>query len=415
VILPGYCRGDITLLEMKLGVPVVMGPRDFHDLPEFFGRSGATGDEGDQPLQPALEIIAEINHVASMSIEAIMSTALELVSQGADVIDLGCEPAADRPVWPQLATAVRELVRAGVRVSVDSFQPEEVAAACEAGAELVLSVNTSNAHLARQWHGAQVVAIPDDPHTLAGLDRTIQQLSHDGVAFRIDPVLEPINFGFAASLGRYLQVRRQYPDTPMMMGVGNLTEMTEVDSAGVNMLLTGFCIEQGIDSVLTTQVINWARQSVREIDIARRLIQRARKQGRPPKHVDPSLVMLRDEKFRVTPPDELAQLASSLTDANIRLFAQQGQLHAMNRDFHVTGSDPFVLFDEMKIDDPSHAFYLGYEMAKAVTALTLGKNYTQDQALNWGMNTQQETSHHERRKRQRKSSAGGLKKGGEHE
>ena len=37
--------------------------------------------------------------------------------------------------------------------------------------------------------------------------------------------------------------------------------------------------------------------------------------------------------------------------------------------------------------DPSHAFYLGYEMAKAVTALTLGKNYTQDQALRWGFLT----------------------------
>ena len=40
-----------------------------------------------------------------------------------------------------------------------------------------------------------------------------------------------------------------------------------------------------------------------------------------------------------------------------------------------------------------HAFYLGYEFAKAVTALTLGKNYTQDQALRWGFLTVPETSH----------------------
>jgi hypothetical protein len=43
--------------------------------------------------------------------------------------------------------------------------------------------------------------------------------------------------------------------------------------------------------------------------------------------------------------------------------------------------------------DPSHAFYLGYELAKAVTALTLGKNYVQDQALRWGFLTREETSH----------------------
>ena len=40
--------------------------------------------------------------------------------------------------------------------------------------------------------------------------------------------------------------------------------------------------------------------------------------------------------------------------------------------------------------DPNHAFYLGYEMAKAVTALTLGKDYRQDQALDWGYLTKPE-------------------------
>ena len=76
---------------------------------------------------------------------------------------------------------------------------------------------------------------------------------------RIDPILEPIGFGFAASLGRYLEVRRRYPDAEMMMGIGNLTELTDADSAPINVLLLGFCQELGIRSVLTTQVINWAR------------------------------------------------------------------------------------------------------------------------------------------------------------
>jgi hypothetical protein len=50
--------------------------------------------------------------------------------------------------------------------------------------------------------------------------------------------------------------------------------------------------------------------------------------------------------------------------------------------------------------DPSHAFYLGYELAKASIALTLGKEYRQDEALDWGYLTQAEESH-----RLRKSSA----------
>ena len=94
--------------------------------------------------------------------------------------------------------------------------------------------------------------------------------------FRIDPILEPIGFGFAASLGRYLEVRRRYPDAEMMMGVGNLTELTDVDSAGRQRRCSpGFCQELGIRSVLTTEVINWCRSAVREFDLARRLVYHA--------------------------------------------------------------------------------------------------------------------------------------------
>ena len=73
------------------------------------------------------------------------------------------------------------------------------------------------------------------------------------VPFRIDPSLEPIGFGFAASLGRYLEVGHRYPEAALMMGTGNLTELTDVDSAGVNTLLVTICQELAVRSVLTTQ------------------------------------------------------------------------------------------------------------------------------------------------------------------
>ena len=40
-----------------------------------------------------------------------------------------------------------------------------------------------------------------------------------------------------------------------------------------------------------------------------------------------------------------------------------------------------------------------FTSAKAITALTLGKQYTQDEALNWGMRTMPEASALERRHR----------------
>jgi hypothetical protein len=156
--------------------------------------------------------------------------------------------------------------------------------------------------------------------------------------------------------------------------------------------------------VLTTQVINWARSSVREIDLARRLVHHAVSRRVPPKRADQRLVSLRDARLRPVSDDELKNIAAQLTDRNIRIMAdvKSGRLHVMNKDFHLTGDDAFELFDQMKIDDASHAFYLGWEMAKAMTALQLGKNYTQDQSLSWGWLTREEISHHERRKGARK-------------
>jgi dihydropteroate synthase-like protein len=283
---------------------------------------------------------------------------------------------------------------------VDSFNPVEVEAALAAGAELVLSVNGTNRHLARGWHerfGAEVVAIPDTPTDLDSLDATVAELSAAGVRFRIDPIIEPIGFGFAASLGRFIEMRRRYPDAEIMMGVGNLTELTDVDSAGVNVMLAGFCQELGVRSVLTTEVINWCRSAVREFDLARRLVYHAVTERVLPKHLEPDLVMFRDPRLYEIGEESLQQLARDVTDRNYRLFAERGEIHVVNGSMYLQGTDPFVLFEEMQKRDPkldaSHAFYLGYEMAKAATALSVGKNYTQDQALRWGFLTAPEVGH----------------------
>ncbi|MGE3809051.1 MAG: dihydropteroate synthase, partial [Gemmataceae bacterium] len=226
-------------------------------------------------------------------------------------------------------------------------------------------------------------------------------LEKEGVPYRLDPVIEPIGFGFAASLGRYLEARRRYPLAEIMLGIGNLTELTEVDSAGVNVLLLGFCQELRIHSVLTTEVINWCRSSVRELDLARRLVHHAVHERVLPKHVEPGLVMLRDPKLREHGDQTLRELAGQIGDRNFRLFAERGLLHVLNDKMSLQGTDPFQLFEEMarrdKID-PAHAFYLGFELAKAATALALGKNYVQDQALDWGLLTVPETSHRSRMK-----------------
>jgi dihydropteroate synthase-like protein len=388
VVLPGLCLGELDALT-PLGVPVERGPKDLRDLPEHFGL-GSTRPANYGAYD--IEILAEINHAARLELSALLAQASTYRAAGADVIDLGCDPG---PAWSGISDAVRALCDRGLRVSVDSFNARDIEPAARAGAELVLSVNNSNCAAAADW-GCEVVAVPDVPTGLEGLDRTINVLDAAGVRFRIDPVLEPIAFGFAASLGRYLEVRRRYPEAALMMGVGNLTELTDVDSAGVNVVLLGFCQELGIRSVLTTEVINWSRSCVRELDLARRLVYHACKERVLPKRLEPDLVMLRDPKLHEHGDMTLRELARQVTDRNYRVFAERGLVHVFNGQVFLEGSDPFVLFAQMlqrDAIDPAHAFYLGYEMAKAVTALTLGKDYVQDEALRWGFLTRPEQSH----------------------
>lgn len=395
VILPGWCQGDLQPLRDRHGVPVEMGPKDLFDLPEFFGKQRR---EAVDLSRYEIEILAEINHAPRMTDDAVLREAEHYRSSGADVIDLGCIPGES---WGRVGDVTRLLRDQGHRVSIDSFDRREVEAAVAAGAELVLSCNGTNLDWLPKL-GVEVVAIPDDPHELSTIEPRLEVLAREGTPFRIDPVLEPIAFGFAASLARYYEARRRWPQARMMMGIGNLTELTEVDSAGVNMLLAAICEELCIRSVLTTEVINWARSAVREFDLARRLVHYSITHGALPKHVDSSLVMLRDPKPRALGEEGLTQLASQLTDPNFRIFAERGELHVMNRDGYWRGTDPFELFDRVLADSPiedvAHAFYLGYEFAKAATALTLGKQYTQDEALRWGFLTVPERSAHERRR-----------------
>ena len=390
VYLPGLCAGDLSALEQQLGKSVVRGPADLRDLPEALGQASA------QPTDYGaydIEIIAEINHAPRLERAQLVEDARRLREQGADIVDIGCDPGGP---WLGVGDAVRALVAEGLRVSIDSIDRKEIEPAVRAGAELVLSVNSSNRDAAPDW-GAEVVVIPDDPRDMTSLDENVDFVRRHGVPFRIDPILEPIGFGFANSLGRYLETRRRYPEVPMMMGIGNLTELTDVDSAGVNVLLLGFCQEQAIRSVLTTQVINWSRSSVQELVLARRLVHHAVVRRVPPKRLEPNLVLLRDPRLHEHGDAGLDVLAERIKDPNFRIFAERGRIHVINGSMHLSNEDPLALLQQIQEKsalDPAHAFYLGYEMAKAVTALTLGKNYVQDQALRWGYLSVPEKTRH---------------------
>jgi dihydropteroate synthase len=179
-------------------------------------------------------------------------------------------------------------------------------------------------------------------------------------------------------------VRRRHPDVEMLMGIGNLTELTEADTTGVTALLLGFCQELGIRNVLTTEVIDWARGAVQEAVLAAKLMHFAQQEGTPPKHVDGRLLTIKDEEVRPYTEAELRELHESITDPNIRIFADAEWIYAFNAERFVKGTDINEIFDELGVDEHTHAFYLGKELMKAAIARGLGKNYRQESPLDWG-------------------------------
>jgi dihydropteroate synthase-like protein len=271
-------------------------------------------------------------------------------------------------------------------VSVDSFDPGEIAAAVEAGAELVLSVNGSNLEAARAMAGTgvRVVVIPDFGEGLDTLERNIATLERWGVGFLVDPIIEPIGYGFMASLERYAEVHRRRPDVAQLMGIGNITELTSADSTGVNAVLMAICEEVGVRAVLTTEVIPWARGAVREIDIARRLMHHAVRHRTLPKGVDDRLLTVKDPRILEYDEAELRQLHAAVTDPNFRIFTDRDTITVFNHEVFVRGTDIQEIFSRLGVDEATHAFYLGRELMKAKLAITLGKTYRQEGSLGWG-------------------------------
>src|SRR5688572_29768497 len=377
IMIPGSCQGDVAALSEHFDVPAEKGPADLKRLPAHFGQADARSRYGGRDIR----VFAEINNVPHLDRGRILEAASYYRDSGADVIDLGLS--LDRKWLDEGPEVIADLKARGFTLSIDTLDPDEILMADEAGIDYVLSLCGQNLHVADTLRATPIL-IPDTPDDLDSLDATIARLQELGKPFMADPIIEPIGSGFAASLGRYLETRRRHPDVEMLMGIANLTELTEADTTGVTALLLGFCQELGIRNVLTTEVIHWARGAVREAVLAAQLMYFAQQEGTPPKHVDGRLLTIKDDEVSPYTEAELRELQARITDPNIRIFADSDRIYAFNAERFVTGTDINAIFDELGVDEHTHAFYLGKELMKASIARRLGKNYRQESPLDWG-------------------------------
>ena len=208
-----------------------------------------------------------------------------------------------------------------------------------------------------------------------------------GRPFLADPILDPIHFGFTASIVRYHELRRRLPEAEMLMGVGNLTELTDADTTGITMTLMGMVSELAIRNILVVQVSPHCRRAVREAELARRILYRrqGRRQpaaglrrracwpcatGAPSPTARPRSRRRRPRSATPTGASRSPRTASTSTTATATTWPATRST-----------SIPRLGVEQ----DGAHAFYLGVELARAQVAHQLGKRYVQDNELRWGV------------------------------
>lgn len=377
ILVPGRCRGDLEALTAHFGMPVQRGPEELKDLPRFFNREAQPIDLNEYEVA----IFAEIVDAPRLSVDAIVARARLLAADGADVIDLGSLPETR---FDHLVDSVKALKAEGFAVSVDSINPDELLRGGQAGADYLLSLTLDTLWVAREVDAVPVL-IPRTPTDEASLVEAIELMLQLSLPFLADPILDPIPFGFTASIVRYHRLRERFPNAPIMMGVGNLTELTEADTSGINALLFGIAAELKVAAVLTTQVSGHARCAVREANWARRIMHAAARHSSLPKGMSDALMTVHAKHPFPDTPQEIEATAAQVRDPNFRVQVSPLGLHVYNRDGLRLGQGAFELWPQLKLqDDASHAFYMGVELAHAEIAWRLGKRYVQDQPLEWG-------------------------------
>ncbi len=378
IIVPGRCRGDLEALSRQLGLPVVRGPEEVKDLPLFFGRERKEPDLSRYDVN----IFAEIVDAPERDIDGILERARYYRDNGANVIDIGCLP---QELFPHLEEAVVALHEEGFKVSVDSLELEDLKRAGNAGADFLLSLTEKTYHLAEETDAVPIL-VPAESGSLASLERAMELMDKINRPWIADPILDPIHFGLTNSIVRYHDLRRKYPDAPMMMGVGNLTELTDADTSGINAMLFGIISELRITNVLATEVSPHARRAIKEADVARRMMFAAREDNSLPRDFTGDLLVTHERRPFPDDAEDIAELARNIKDPNYRIKVAEQGIYMFNREGLMRDVDPFAFYPQLNLKegDTGHAFYLGVELARAQVAWQMGKRYTQDEELEWG-------------------------------
>jgi dihydropteroate synthase-like protein len=235
------------------------------------------------------------------------------------------------------------------------------------------------------------VAVERDTEKLIGLIEKIRKRTENVIA---DPVLDP-PLKVAESIVRYMDFRKKNRETPVLFGAGNVTELSDADSIGINALLAFIAEEIGCNLLFTTEASPKTSGSVRELKIASYLAKAAKLRSSPPKDAGLNLLVLK-EKVRYEKPaiPEGYVIAQENRDfirdplGDFIIYVADDKIVCRHEKLTVVGMNAKEIIDTVLrhnlVSRLDHAAYLGRELKKAEIAALLKKNYIQDRDLRFG-------------------------------
>jgi len=340
ILLPGLVAGDFSKASDELGCRIRLGSKHAYDLSfvlhfveevEFSEKVPACELLADVRKEMALELVrkTEEEAISSLNLREIklggnarMKVMGEIVgaaemdpadleikieafiARGADIIDLGATLSTLPGQVRRTVTLAKALTC--TPISIDTLDPELIKEGIEAGADLVLSLNGTNMETAGPAvaeAGVAAVVIPDEGNNLESLIRNIEAARRLGIEKIIaDPVLDPVGHNITESIVRYHEFHRMYPEVPLFFGAGNVTELMDVDTIGVNATLCGIGAEAGASILFTPEYSDKALGSIRELKKASEMMQLCRIRESSPKDLGIDLLCIKEKRRRPDSP-----------------------------------------------------------------------------------------------------------------
>ncbi|MGB9929655.1 MAG: dihydropteroate synthase-like protein [Methanosarcina sp.] len=434
ILVPGLVAGDFSKASTELGCKIRLGPKHAYDLGfvlhyaekiEFSEKVPAcellhdirkelafrllkgTEEKALPDLtlrgvklgsQARMKVMGEIVGAMEMEPSLLQMKIEAFIARGADIIDLG----ATLNTLPEQVRKTVEYAKTltSVPLSIDTLESELIKEGVEAGADLVLSLNSTNMKTAGPLIAATekaAVIIPDEGNTLDSLIKNVEDARKLGIKKIIaDPVLDPVGHNITESIIRYYEFHRLYPEIPLFFGAGNVTELMDVDTIGVNAMLCGIGTEIGASILFTPEFSDKAQGSIQELKRASEMMQLSRIRGSSPKDLGLDLLCIKEKRRRPDfPLPENTIAARPVKDWGIdpegpilirivpdKISGKGGVIVAEHERTSVTGKNAREIMDtllELKlVSRLDHAAYLGRELQKAELALHFNRSYAQD-------------------------------------